>query len=196
MSYLAKPTISKERSDSGFTLIELLLVIVLVGIMVGFGAVSMDNLSFTARLKASARELASVVRLGQDQAVVTGIYHTLEFDFFRSRYRLLILPEWATTDEDVDDEDIEFLGWHEFRDRVFIEDITEDDGDVIEELEEGETYRVGFDIDGPRYGYVVHIIDDKGERYSLEVNGLTGLISFYDYYREIDQLTEEDFDFK
>lgn len=181
--------------QSGLTLLELLLVIVLIGLLVGVGSVSLDSLTYSSRLKASARRLASTIRLAQDQAIVTGQFFSIEYDLNRHRYRLLAFPEWATPDVDVQDEDLQKFIWRELEDRVRFEDITEDDGDIIEEQDEGQTYRVGFDIEGPRYGYVVHLVDARGQRFSVEVNGLTGLVSFYDYYREIDQVTEDEFDF-
>jgi general secretion pathway protein H len=184
-----------DRGRGGFTLIELLLVIVVVGMLVGFGAVNLDGITQSSRLKASARRLASTIRLGQDQSIVSGIYHSIEFDMNLHRYRLLQFPEWATPDQDVADDDLQFLSWNNLEHGVRFEDITEDDGDVIEDPPTGSTYRVGFDIAGPRYGYVLHLIDQRGERFSLEINGLTGLVNFYDYYREIDQVTEDDFDF-
>ncbi|MDG4598038.1 MAG: type II secretion system minor pseudopilin GspH [Candidatus Contendobacter sp.] len=84
----------------GFTLLEILVVLVLIGIITSFALLSAGGGPRT-RLAEEARRLAALVELHQQEAILNGATHGIQFD--RAGYTLLTLGEngeWqpATTD--------------------------------------------------------------------------------------------------
>lgn len=84
----------------GFTLLEILVVLVLIGIITSFALLSAGGGPRT-RLAEEARRLAALVELHQQEAILNGATHGIQFA--RAGYTLLTLGEkgeWqpATTD--------------------------------------------------------------------------------------------------
>lgn len=63
-------TIANER---GFSLIELAIVLVVMGILVGFSVPSFQRISSTYQLQASAENVAGQLRLARQKAIATGV---------------------------------------------------------------------------------------------------------------------------
>lgn len=63
-------TIANER---GFSLIELAIVLVVMGILVGFSVPSFQRISSTYQLQASAENVAGQLRLARERAIATGV---------------------------------------------------------------------------------------------------------------------------
>ena len=76
--------------EGGFTLIELIAVIVILGIIVVLAATKLDFMVPKYRLRAAAREVASVMKIANARAAATGKDVFLEMDLSTGRYWLLV----------------------------------------------------------------------------------------------------------
>ena len=56
----------------GYSLIELMVVVTLVGVFVGLGALNMHGVSDAAQLQAAADQVATAYRLAQAEAARSG----------------------------------------------------------------------------------------------------------------------------
>lgn len=59
------------RINRGFTLIEILIVIVIIGITVGFALIAFGDFGSSRRILFSADQLVNTLRLAQQQAILT-----------------------------------------------------------------------------------------------------------------------------
>lgn len=82
--------IGSRRSSRGFTLVELLAVVIILGIIVALAATRLDFLVPKYRLRAAAREVASVLKIAKTRAAATGKDVYLEMDLSAGRYWLLV----------------------------------------------------------------------------------------------------------
>jgi general secretion pathway protein H len=90
----------KRLSQRGFTLLELLVVLVIVGIMLGF--VTLNAMpSGRQALQNEAQRIALLLQLARDEAIVRN--RPVAFEVDQYRYRFWILDEnnvWQTIDKD------------------------------------------------------------------------------------------------
>lgn len=90
----------KRLTQRGFTLLELLVVLVIVGIMLGFVTLNAMPSSRQA-LQNEAQRIALLLQLARDEAIVRN--RPLAFEVDQYRYRFWILDEnnvWQTIDKD------------------------------------------------------------------------------------------------
>ncbi|WP_182349834.1 type II secretion system minor pseudopilin GspH [Legionella resiliens] len=59
-----------KKSNQGFTLIEILIVLVIIGITVGFALVAFGDFGESRRILFSAEQLVNTLRLAQQQAIL------------------------------------------------------------------------------------------------------------------------------
>lgn len=86
---------------SGFTLLELLVVVVIVGIIVTFAALSFGNRALEDRLEVEAQRLDRILRLAAEEAEVKGIELGLRYTL--DGYQFLVLSQdgkWQPYDGD------------------------------------------------------------------------------------------------
>lgn len=73
--------------NRGFTLIELLIVIVIIGITVGFALIAFGDFGHSRRILFAAEQLANTLKLAQQQAILTNSTLGLRLD--KSGYQIL-----------------------------------------------------------------------------------------------------------
>ncbi len=67
-----------SRSQRGFSLIELMIVIVVLGLLLGFSIPSFHHLSTTYQLQSAAENIAGQLRLAREKAIATGVEQRFE----------------------------------------------------------------------------------------------------------------------
>jgi prepilin-type N-terminal cleavage/methylation domain-containing protein len=82
----------RTHHAKGFTLLELLAVVGLLGIILFFVIPNVDSMTPGARLKSSARGIASSIELAQGQAIATGKEYTLAYDLSKGSYWIILPP--------------------------------------------------------------------------------------------------------
>lgn len=83
-------------TNRGFTLIEILIVIVILGITVGFALIAYGDFGESKRIQFAAEQLANTIRLAQQQAILESSTMGLRVD--SSSYQILKLQdatEWS-----------------------------------------------------------------------------------------------------
>jgi general secretion pathway protein H len=81
------------RNNRGFTLIEIMIVIVIIGITVGFALIAFGDFGESKRILFSAEQLASNLRLAQQQAILETSTLGLRID--NTSYQILQLQDNA-----------------------------------------------------------------------------------------------------
>lgn len=75
------------NKNKGFTLIEILIVIVIIGITVGFALIAFGDFGETKRFQFAAEQLENTLRLAQQQAIIEN--STLGLRINNSSYQIL-----------------------------------------------------------------------------------------------------------
>ena len=170
----------------GFTLLEILIVISILGVLVTLTGLKLDGVTSSARLRSSARRVGSTIQYMQSQSIVQGRYYYIQYDLEENRYRIVIAPEYAREGMDLEGL-VKQQYWRPLLEGVEFEDITFDDGVVVEE----DLIDVPFTPTGMKWGFLLHLINENGRRFTVEANALTGLVRYYPYYKELDEVPEE-----
>lgn len=77
----------------GFTLLELLAVVALLGIILFFVVPNVDAMTPGARLKSTARKIASTMELAQGEAIASQKEFTVAYDLSRQTYWIILPPK-------------------------------------------------------------------------------------------------------
>ncbi len=165
-----------KRENGGFTLVEMVVVVAIIGLILASVAIRFDSLTVSARLRASAREIASTIGLAHSQACSTGRAQTMVFDTDNQQY-------WIESSAG-EEQDGQWLP----RKRTLYRDITFEDIQVGEEMYGGGERRGTLSIEisplGITSACMVHLEAEGGTQITLEVCPLTGMVRFYDGYKE------------
>ena len=189
------PRIRNPKSairDSGFTLLELVLVCVILGVMVGLAATRLDLLVPKYRVRAAAREVASVLRQGKARAAAQGRDIYFEIDLSQGRYWLL--APFPKEDPTADPAKVE--GRPMQYEAVFVRSLP--DGvhfiDAIMGDKDKTTSgraRVRLSAFGASSHVILNLVNTDENVVSLKMNGFTGLISYFDEHQDADELLED-----
>lgn len=90
---LMRKLVTGMRNNQGFTLIEIMVVIVIIGITVGFALIAFGDFGESKRILFSAEQLASTLRLSQQQAILET--STLGVRIDNTSYQILKLQDNA-----------------------------------------------------------------------------------------------------
>jgi prepilin-type N-terminal cleavage/methylation domain-containing protein len=176
----------RRASRGGFTLLELVLVMAIVGLMVGLSTLRLDFMIPKYRLRAAAREVGSTMKQGKARAAATGKDVYLEMDLSKGAYWLLVAfpktkdssPGGAPAFE------YEALSRRALPDGVeFVDVITGEKA----KAESGRT-RVRMTPFGTSTHVIVNLRNKDKRELSVKLNGFTGFLSFYDEYKDADEL--------
>ncbi|MCK5308861.1 MAG: type II secretion system minor pseudopilin GspH [Zetaproteobacteria bacterium] len=92
--------VSSFRQSAGFTLIELMVVIVLIGIIFTFAALSLGGDDVAELMEQETRRLVTVLDVASDEAIIRG--EELAIHFTDSSYEFLVLGAagWQAPEDD------------------------------------------------------------------------------------------------
>ena len=162
----------RRSASNGFTLVELAVVVAIIGLILASVAIRFDSVTLSARLRSSAREIASTIGLAHSQACSTGAAQKIVFDTDNQQY-------WIETS--AEEQAADWLP----RKRTLYRDITFEDIQVGEETySERGTLSIEISPLGVTSACMVHLAADGGGQMTLEVCPLTGMVRFHDEYKE------------
>jgi len=97
---MSRMPVSPTRQSAGFTLIELMVVIVLIGIIFTFAALSLGGDDVAEIMEQEARRLVTLMDLASDEAIIRG--EELAMHFTDDSYEFLVLGEtgWQAPEDD------------------------------------------------------------------------------------------------
>jgi type II secretion system protein H len=160
------------NSVRAFTLIELVVVVAIIGLILASVAIRFDTVTVSARLRASAREIASTIGLAHSQASSTGKPQKIVFDTDSQMF-------WVESGAEA--QDGEWLP----QQRALYRDVTFRDIQVGEEVySERGTLSIEISPLGITSACMVHLEAEGGGEITLELCPLTGMVRFYDGYKE------------
>jgi len=178
--------------NSGFTLVELMLVCVIIGAMVGIAATRLDLMVPKYRLRAAAREVASVLKQAKARAAAQGKDVYFEIDLAQGRYWMLApfpKPEDPGDPRPVESRPLQY-------EPVFVRQLP--DGvhfvDVIlgdkEKFTSGRA-RIRLSAFGASSHAILNLVNSEDVVLAVKMNGFTGLISYHDEHQDAEQLLED-----
>ncbi len=78
--------------ERGFSLIELMIVLVVLGLIIGYSIPSFQRFSSTLQLRGAGEDIAGQLRLAREKAIATGVVQPVSF-----RYGYLGQSDYRTT---------------------------------------------------------------------------------------------------
>jgi len=182
--------------QAGFTLIEMMVVLLLLGVGFGYTIINIDFLVPNASLEKAARDLGGTLTRLRGLAVFRGRPYQLEYDLDAHKYRVIRptskaeqeegLPEYIETD------------WFELPSEVSFENLQFNQQDVLT----NSSRLIEFTPMGGVEGHLIHLISAKippdeqdRNRYTIELNPITGLVSYQPGLKEYAQVRDE-FEFR
>ncbi|GAB4350015.1 MAG: hypothetical protein Kow006_12260 [Gammaproteobacteria bacterium] len=140
-----------ENRSAGFTLIELMVVLLIIGLSVGFIVLSVSTRGDDRLAEEEARRLAALIEMAQQEAIVHN--RELAVTFGRDGYRFLRLEEkkWQVISED------ELLRPRELPPGIELKLTLEGDSPGIGEADEADTPHLFLLSSGERTPFEVTI---------------------------------------
>jgi Tfp pilus assembly protein FimT len=167
-----RPGRAQERS-AGFTLVELLGVVIVLGLIATLVTVNWQALLPRQQLNSAVRALAAALQGARSDAIARTLEFRVQYDLDDQRYRVQT-PFRLGGGIAVDEDERYSLEWIDLPQSVRFKSV----------LLAGEEYtsgivQVSFDPLGSANGHVVVLEQPAYEAlYTIEVQALTGLISF------------------
>jgi prepilin-type N-terminal cleavage/methylation domain-containing protein len=179
---------NKSTKQRGFTLIELICVVVIVTVMLIVGVVNVEYLVPKYRLRAAAREIGKLLKTARTRAATMNKDVYVQFDFENQTCCVLVPFKKETEGESPQEE-------YEYRKTM---QITLPEGvslfDVIvseEEKASSDTYIVRISPFGFATNIIVNLENKQGDKQSVELNGITGGLTFYNEHRSAYEMLED-----
>lgn len=172
---------SRRNRVRGFTLFELLLVIFLLGLFAALASVRVENLLPGGDLRLATRTIIKEIRAHRGRAAYTRTLQVLGVDMEHSRLRPF--DSEAAQGEDASrrpEAQRTLPAIQNLPQGVRIEDVVLPSEGKIQEGETG----IRFFANGCVERAVIHLRNETGEAYTLEINPITGHVEVLDGYIE------------
>ena len=180
-----------KAGEGGFTLIELIAVVLIVGLIAALAIGRIDFVIPKYRLRGASREVGAILKTAKAKAASAGREVYFQADLQQGEYWLLVPLPKLKEDGSLPgpDDPVEYVYKEVLRHRLddgveFAEIITGPDSRVTS----GKTL-VKFSPFGASQSVIVNL--RMGERpMCTKLNGLTGVVTFYEEHQKADELLE------
>lgn len=183
-----RPARYAERARSGFSLVELLAVIIVLGLMATLVTINWRSILPKTELHSAVRELSSVLQGTRSDAIARNASFDIQYDLDEHRYRV-VTPFRAGGGLAPSNEERQTLAWHPLPETVRFGAIT-----IGTDVFEKGMVIVRFDPLGSASGHVI-VLEQPADQnvYTIEVQGLLGLINYHEGLFERLPPKEDDF---
>ena len=153
----------------------------------------MDGFTARSTLSAAARDLGNRLTFLRDIAIVQGRPMTLEIDFKEQGWRWIDRPsDTEVPDPDQREEDTFYGVFYELADGVVLEEIAFG----REDTDSADSFELTFTPSGELFpsGFVVFLSHEQlptEDGVSVEISGLTGIVSYHRGQIEAEEVREE-----
>jgi len=171
-----------RRTETGFTLLELVIIVAIIVIASGFVILNLEGVTSSGRLRSAGRTLANHLVFARGTAIVVGapvyIYYDLDENKYYMTRRYYGEERGAPRHEELRYTEDEW----DFPRGVRLHSVVS----VVKKSERGiERFEMT-----PFGACVSHCVYLKGPEekdwITVEVNGITGRVAIYQYYKEFD----------
>lgn len=161
---------------AGFSLIEMMGVLIILALVATVVSVNWNAILPRANLHAAVRELSATLSGARSEAIARNATFQIQYDIDQQRYRVVTPFRMDGQGLAVGEEDRRALQWTQFPKGVHFEAVTIDGV----EFKKGLVY-VRFDALGSASGHTIVLVQLPYEnRYTIEVQGLLGLIDYHE----------------
>jgi len=163
-----------RRSKDGFTLIELMIVLVIIGITLGYiGPRIFSGLS-TSNMDRAVRDITTMIQVGRSSAITQHKTFFIRFDLDNNKMALYPMPETSGPAP-------QMLKERKMPDGVVLKNIKTP---YQPEKDRGEM-DLKVTTEGVVEQGVIYLEGALGKTYTLVVKPFSGTLKFYDHYVEI-----------
>ena len=160
---------------TGFSMVEMMTVIVILGLIATIVSVNWKAILPKSNLHAAVRNLASTLQTARTEAISRNAEYRIQYDLEHQRFRVLS-PFAADGRPALTEEDRLPLAWNNLPSAIKFARITIDGVDFAQ----GMCY-VRFDPLGAASGHQISLVQaPENNVYTIEVQGLTGLIDYHE----------------
>ncbi len=184
----------RARTEDGFTFVELILVLAILSFAFTYGIIHLDGATGTARLSSSARQMGTTIEFLRGHAILSGRPVELHIDIERGQWSTVLPPRPSESASAHKDEEQVLV-----TDPVALPRVIHFEGiqlDSNETRTSGELV-VTFSTLGEitPNGFMVRLLSDEiADReeasFSVEVNGLTGEVSYTPGFAKFEQVVK------
>jgi len=173
---------------AGFSLVEMMGVILILSIIATIVSVNWNAILPKAELHEAVREISSTLSGTRSEAIARNALFQVQYDIDNGRWRV-VTPFRVDGGLAVADQERRALTWSSLPKSVRFQAITIDGV----EYSRGIVF-VRFDALGSASGHTIVLVQSPVDnRYTIEVQGLLGLIDYYEGVRTRPEAMEADF---
>ena len=158
----------------GFTLIELLVVLVIISIMAAFVGPRIAGSMSNMNLKTASKKIAASLRYARSQAVSESRTYVALFDLDKNR--VIIKGDQTAQEEEEKDEGGGDQGSRESKQYELPEDVRLEKAILGEDESDSGFFRIIFLSNGGSSGGELFLRNDRGNRYEVKVDFITGTV--------------------
>lgn len=180
----------------GFTFVELIVVLAILAFAFTYGIVHLDGATGPARLSSSARQVGTTIEFLRGHAIQANRPVELHIDLDRHEWTTVLPPRPSESAQDLrDEEEILVTDPVGLPKKIAFEGIQMDTND----MQRSGTVVITFSPLGEitPNGFMVRLLsdeiaDDEDRSFSIEVNGLTGEVSYTPGFAKFEQVVKGD----
>lgn len=173
---LSRSVGSTARARAGFSLVEMMGVLVILALVATIVSVNWNAILPRADLHSAVRNLSSALSGTRSEAIARNATFQIQYDLDQQRYRVVTPFRMDGQGLAVGEEDRRALAWSTLPKGVQFQVVTIDGV----EFKKGLVY-VRFDALGTASGHTIVLVQMPYEnRYTIEVQGLLGLIDYHE----------------
>jgi hypothetical protein len=171
-----------------------MVVVAILGLLATVVVANLDNITRNARISAAARGFGNLLVFLRDTAKIQGRTMSVEVDLDGQRWRAIDEPSANEVPDERDREELtEYSSWWDLEEGLRLISLEFGARDVVR----GDTIVVGFTPEGELRpaGFVAffnHEENEDEDDLSVEISGLTGLISYHRGVKEAEEIRDEE----